>query len=712
MKNLCHCCLLLLFLLKSLSLHADQSNLMRDLEIVNYWNATISERFPVTYNHLLQGGYWNMPSARMGNEGEVAVGYSSVPPYRNFNLRVQLIDRLEISGNYRIFRGVDDPILTPMGFGDLSDKGANVKICIIHPEDSDYNVPGISIGFEDFMGTQNFRAQYIVATQVLLKQNLELSLGYGRHRIRGFFGGVTWIPFRTTCYPYLQGLALCAEYDATPYKRKSVEKHPGGRVKKSPINVGLKYRLWDQFDFSVSYVRGCAWAWSLSTYYDFGNTEGFLPKIHDPLPYKAPIITEPLGPRRPERMMAQDLLYALQRQGLQLLEATLDWDECGDQLLRLKIENDTYRVERDVKNRLNDILAALIPDDIDIVIVVIETDALPIQEYRFIMEYVRAYGDREIGIHELNVLSPMREVTFDHTCLSRRIFKQSLEWWNFELFPRTNTFFGSSKGKFKYALGLNVGINGFLFDSLYYSLRLGWAFISNLGEVSGVDRLNPSQLINVRTDIIKYYNQSGVCVDEAYLQKNWNLGKGFYSKAAVGHFEQEYGGVATEFLYYPVGQQWAVGIEGACLGKRKFSGIGFTDKVRKLHGFVPSYRKFVGSQFFLDLYYEWRQAKLDFKIMIGKFLANDYGVRYEVIRYFPSGMRIHCWYTMTNGRDRINDHTYYDKGVAISMPIDIFYTRTDRSRWGYGMSAWLRDVGVTAYTGMRLYDLIREQRVD
>ncbi|MCB1114447.1 MAG: YjbH domain-containing protein, partial [Chlamydiia bacterium] len=119
---------------------------------------------------------------------------------------------------------------------------------------------------------------------------------------------------------------------------------------------------------------------------------------------------------------------------------------------------------------------------------------------------------------------------------------------------------------------------------------------------------------------------------------------------------------------------------------------------------------FTGSQYFLNLYYRWFDANLDFKVSGGKFLANDYGVRFQVSRYFDSGLRIYAWYTLTNGGDQINGKTYYDKGVGFSMPLDIFYTHSDRERWGYGMSAWLRDVGVKAKTGRDLYEMITEER--
>jgi hypothetical protein len=356
------------------------------------------------------------------------------------------------------------------------------------------------------------------------------------------------------------------------------------------------------------------------------------------------------------------------------------------------------------------LLANLIPLNIDLVIVTMEGDAFPLQEYIFTMDVVREFNQRQIGAFELNVLTPLCEATPPDPYAETLIFETGRDWWEFDLFPKTNTYFGSSTGKFKYALGVNALFTGFLYNDLFYSLHLGYVAYSNIHDVKDMDKLNPSQLINVRSDIVRYYQQKGITVDEAYLQKNWNMGKGWFSRLSVGYFEIEYGGIAGEFLYYPVNSNWAFGIEGAVVKKRTVGGLGFTNKIRKLHAWTPSYQKFLGSQYFVDLYYEWKEAKIDFKLKAGKFLANDWGVRYEVSRYFQSGLRITLWYTQTNGHDRINGQTYYDKGAAFTMPLDIFYTHSDRNRWGYGMSAWLRDVGVTAFTGRELYELINDNR--
>jgi hypothetical protein len=103
-------------------------------------------------------------------------------------------------------------------------------------------------------------------------------------------------------------------------------------------------------------------------------------------------------------------------------------------------------------------------------------------------------------------------------------------------------------------------------------------------------------------------------------------------------------------------------------------------------------------------------ANMDFEVSLGKFLANDWGGRTQVSRYFPSGLRLSFWYTVTNAHDMINGKTYFDTGVGFSMPLDVFFTYSARSRWGYGMSAWLRDCGFRCTTGQSLYRTIQDMR--
>lgn len=710
---------LLLFFLQIFSLYSDPfslspleetHNLLQDLEIVEYWEKRGKESPPLFYNHLLQSGYFNMPSARMGEEGTLGFGFSWVPPYRNYNLHFQLFDRLEISGNYRIFSGISDPNLSQFGFGDYSDKGANIKLSIFQPRDSDYLLPGIAVGLEDFLGSKLFYSKYIIFTQLWPEHNLEASFGIGGERIQGVFGGIAWAPWHGNKSTFLEPLTFVAEYDATDYETPSKEPHPEARYKKSPINYGMKYRVADYWDASISHVRGDVVAGSLNLHYNLGKTEGFLPKTDEPHSYAAPVNVQKLGALRSKQSLAQEFVFAFEKQGFKILDLLLYPEKDHKTSLWIKIQNTKYNDKDEVHKRLCHLLKSLSPNNLSNISVTLEAGSIPCHTYVFRKIDLERMRERKSTYYELEVLTPLKEAWRPHKTLSEPIYHANKSPGSFFIKPRMRSFFGSAKGKFKYELGVASGIEGFLLDSLFYRCEASYTLNSTMEDLGSTDRLNPSQIINVQTDYILYRQDGNFSLDEAYIQKSWNMGKGFYSRVSCGHFQTLFGGAASEILYFPVNSPWAVGLEGAVINKRKYHGLKFAKQVRKLSGFHPSYEDYSGRQYFLDLYYDFSSANVDLKVSAGQFLAFDKGVRTEVSRYFENGLRISLWYTVTDGKDKINGETYFDKGVAFTMPLDIFYSHRSREKWGYSMSAWLRDVGVRSNTGRSLYSIIKEER--
>jgi hypothetical protein len=697
-----------------LNLYSQEScELIRDLQTVERIDQELNYQVPVTYNSFLQGGYINMPTARMGEEGEVGIGFSYVPPYHNYNVRCQPLSFLEITGNYRVFTGIPDPVFGSLGFGDYSDKGLNVKFGF-RPEDSDYKWPGLVLGFDDILGTRSFRSTYIVATQVFKQFNFNISLGYGFDRIHKLYGGIEWMPFYN-CYalPLFRTLSFVTEYDATNYTNPVREPHPDGRDRKTHWNIGLKYRIFDYFDLTTSYVRGHKFSFAVSAFYNFGDTEGFVPKKDDPLPYCYPTNNECIHPTfRPHHILAQEFNFALRDQGFLLMDMWLEHMTCKGKILRLKIYNEKWPTEPQVREHLNDIVSNLTPADIDFVYVVIEGEGFPVQEYHYNMIFVREYEACRINSCALAMLTPICELTQPDPCLSEKIFTHARDYIELLLLPRTYTAFGSATGKFKYSLGVTLGVKGFLYYDLYYEVLVGKDLVSQLHGLNDVDVLNPSQLINVKTCYTNYYKFNGFSIDKAFVQKIWNYGKGFYFRTAGGYFDIVYGGAAFEAIYCPIDSPWAIGFEYDMFWKRPVGGLKFTNHIRKLNGYIPTIVPYHGRQYYLDLYYSWRCPQIDFRLSVGQFMAFDYGVRYEVGKTFESGLRLYIWYTTTNAHDILNGHVYYDKGIGFSMPLDVFYTHSSRDRWGYKISAWQRDCGYRAPSGKRLYDIIQEQRIE
>lgn len=651
-----------------------------------------------------------MPSARMNTVGTAAVGFAYVPPYRNYAATIQALERLEFGVNYTTYVGIPDPAMGCMGFGDFTDRGANLKIAMLKKEDGFPYFPEISVGFEDFYGTKRFHAFYVVATKEFLDYNFEATVGWGKGRIKGWFGAVGWTPFRNSRIPGINRLTLLAEWDATDYENHWLE-HPDGRSVRTHLNVGLTTSLFDVLQLSVSSIRGEKVAASASLNYNLGDTKGFFPKVNNPSIYRSPIDTQPLGPLRSERELSHELAMAFAGQGLNVYRIYITTDENKGNALWIKMINIRYREERELKQRIESILAALTPTNIGTITVVIEADGVPTHEYRFRTVDLERLREGVIGDFEFQTLSPMREPTrapnpYEGTLLYHR----TKGIWTFTIRPRLLTFFGSATGKFKYSAGFVAGPEGYLFDQFYYKVQGAYNIKSSISDIGDMDMLNPSQIYNVRSDSIKYFQTNSVALEQAYIQRGFYIKNGWYGRIATGYFEPAYGGVAAELLYYPVGSNWAVGIEAAGVLKRKYHGLGFTTKIRKFNGYTPEFVDFIGYQYFLDLYYDIKLLNIDVKVSLGKFLARDMGARFEVGRYFPSGFRFSVWYTMTNAVDIVNCSRYRDKGIAFAIPLDFFLTKSSRTYIPYALSVWLRDTGARAATGKRLYPTLHEER--
>lgn len=688
----------------------EEDPLFRDLELIKKIDRELKDELPFFYNHSMMGGYFSMPSARMGKMGTMAAGYAYVPPYQIYGVNFQPFDRIELSANYRIYDGIVESNFGHEGFGDDAERIGNVKLGILMPQDGYLRMPSIAIGLEDFLGTKRFNSQYIVMTKQFLRGNLECTLGYGKKRIKGFFGGAAWTPLRRSHIPILKDITFLAEYDAYDYKKHTHE-HPSGRKVKSRINIGMKFIGWDVLQLSVSTIRGTNVAAMASLRYPLGSTDGIFPKVDDPSTYKSPINTEALGNLRTEQDLAQEIAFAFSDQGLDLYKAFFTYDEHANKELWLKIVNNRYREERIVRDRIQHVLAALTPSDVETIVVVIEADAVPCQTYRFRNQDLQRWRRAEISDFELEALSPMKDAAFEpHAYDTALIFQRCKPIWTFTIRPRLLTFFGSTKGKFKYNLSAVANQQGYLFDSVYYSLQGSYAIKSSFAGIGGKDRNNPSKLPNVRTDTLKYFQTNSFSMEQAFLQKSWNLGKGWFYRLAAGYFEPAYGGGATELLYYPVRSNWAIGLEYATVWKRRYHGIKFTNKIGEFKHGSQRQVPFIGIQYFLDFYYDFKPLNMDLIINIGQFLAKDFGVRTEVGRYFKSGLRFALWCTVTNGNDQVNGKKYFDKGFSFLIPLDVFLKQSSRSYVGYIMSAWLRDVGARAATGKRLYWTLEESR--
>lgn len=696
---------MLKFLLLLLSPYALLATLIDDLQVAAYWDRKMTESLPVTFNHLLSSGYFVTHSARMTRTGDVSVGGAHAPPYDHLNVRFQPFSHLELSANYRFFRGVEDRGLSPHGFGCYADRGANVKLALATPEQTGNRFPGIAVGIDDFMGSKKFTTAYVVGTQVLINYGLELSLGWGGGRYAhgptcGFFGGGLWFPFFDCDNRWTKGVGLALEVDPIHYKK---DPHPKGRTSAFPLNAGIHYLFSDMIDVSASWLRGKEFAAAGAIRCSLGSCTGFLPKLRDPPVYLGPEDHRCLGLERETLALIDALGAAFEEQGFCLTKASLDKGHLWISLINL-----CYRFEGQARCRFQHVLAALIPQNIVTVTVVVESYGLPCQQYVYCHDLLFRYEHDQIGPFEFDLLTPRCEATPPPAPLC---YYKRKHFYRFGLSPRFETFLGSRKGKFKYDLGLKGNCEGFLPYDIFYEAQLSYTAISTIKGLSDFDFYNPSQLPNVLTDYVNYRKAHTVTTDKLYLQKMWNLRRGWFVAASGGYFQVNYAGISGELLWYPVCSYFALGIEGALLKKRRYTGLGFQDKLRKLKGYHPTFIPYTTlQQTFLSLYLDIPEWNLAGKVSAGRFLAGDLGFRFEATRTFESGVRVGGWITVTNAYDKVHGENYYNKGIAIEFPLDLFLRKSCRKVWNYGMAAWLRDAGAFIPTGKSLFEIVNRER--
>ncbi|NBO24146.1 MAG: hypothetical protein EBU93_02780 [Chlamydiae bacterium] len=649
---------------------------------------------PTIYNTHFITGYINMPSGKMNEMGTNLVGYSFFYPYQNIGVNFQIFPFFEAALNYKIFIDKPEDHFGSYGFGDDADRMANMKFAFDPKRYFGVNLPIVAIGLDDFYGSQRFFTPYIVVTQLWPDEGVEASIGYGFQRMKGAFFGLNYSPFLSSHSIFLKGSTFILEYDNIDYAHSQKE-HPLAKTIKSRFNCGYQLSLFNCLQFKVASFRGEKVVLQGGIHYNFGQTTGLFPKTQDPNFYTFPKNYEEIGHLRSEKEAAYLLADALLDQGFFVTEIFLTTDEKLQLVFQVHLINLRYWRNEEVKERITSIVEHQFPENVQKIIVTIDENSIPCESYIF---------EKSQKPKLVEAIQPPD--SYDGKQLFYR--KKTVASWLIR--PRLLSFFGSTSGKYKYALSLIGGPQGYLFDQIYYKVLMSYNLQSSIDDLSDIDFYDPSQLLCVRSDSVRYFQKQSFSLEQAYLQRGFNLGKGFYFRTALGYFEPAYAGVGVEALYFPVSSSFAVGVEAASVLKRNYKGLGFQSKVRKLNGLKKEYVPFVGIQYFLDGYYYFKPFDLEFKISIGQFLAKDKGVQIDIAKYYQSGLRIGYWMTITNAKDTVHDQIYYNKGISFSLPLDIFLTKSSRNFLGYGLAFWLRDSGAKALTGKELYPTLIRAR--
>jgi len=638
-----------------------------------------------------QSGLISMPDARIAPEGTWRTGYSYLNPYPAVWTNLAILPWLE--GNFRFTRIMYAPqpfADRPDGnYGDYKDKSFDLKLRVL-PEREWW--PQVALGVHDIEGTGLFSAFYGVASKKL--GDFDLTLGYGRKRIDGAFGGIRWQPER------LGNWSVVAEYDAYDYPNDRFAAQSGAAEYRKSAALGLEYRekWWGAKAFAAHGEAGVN-AWVSIPLHE----TNWVPKVDEPAPYTK------INPRPTERQWAEDRAHrarlerALLAQDFRAVRLGYSNGRLEAELTNTRISSMPRAVGRAARTMLS-----FAPLEVRELRITWLQAALPLATYEFAdarllqryfngmatrkdlaqtvaVAYARPGGGEE-GADRDAALEAFEEPLPEGIVVDREVpqlfgFRgENVLGGRFRLRPGLSTFFNDPSGALKYDLSALATWDRPLGARTVF---LSEAKLTLAENVSDVTQASNSLLPHVRTDVAEYKRGSDFKLLRALVNRYYHPAPRLYARASAGIYEEMYSGVGGQVLYLPRDGGWSADLAVDAVRQRDFKGwFGTRDydtvtaiaslNYRMAHGVTGTLRA-------------------------GRFLAKDEGVRVELKRRFASGFEVGAWYTVTNGNDVTSpgspDSPYYDKGIYMQMALNAMITRDTRITANMGLAPWTRDVG-------------------
>ncbi len=659
-------------------------------------------------------GLINMPDARIGSEGEFSSGYAWYRPYSAIWLNLAFTDWLEPSFRYTRIAYVDAGFSEEENrrYGSYKDKSAGAKIKLI-PEGPWW--PAFAVGKTDLTSvadnTQLYSSTYWTASKQL--GPLDLTLGRGRGRIDGYFGGVRWQP--TEKLP----LKLVVERDVNNYSNDIGAAQSGAAKRKKGLAYGLEYD-WGGFSTQLSYQHNVV---GLNVYTTASfNTRRFNPWIDEPKPFLDPVPrpTQAQWESNPEFRSA--LISALYKDDFRSIKL-----QYRDGFLQVSLSNRRISNMSRAAGRAARILLAHAPVETRQINITYTLAELPVADYQFVnLDALRDYFWGIIPRSQLaesvrvSLASPDSKIEDDEAEEALRGAKQADNesvvktkgeataiavrnqdpyQSGYSIRPYTGFMFNDPSGALKYSLSLLGSARKRFEGNWVVEGGLRMDLLENLSDVS---RASNSELPHVRSDVSDYAKAGRLQLSRLLVSKYAQLGKGIYGRASAGIYERMFNGVGGQIAYFPEQSPWALDWS--------------IDEVRQRdpQGWFKM-RNYSTLTSLLSLHYRLTES-LTLTSRAGRFLARDEGVRFEIGKRYNSGIEVGGWYTWTNGNDITKPGSptspYHDKGIYILIPLESLFTRDTQATAGFAIAPWTRDVGQMVDSPGDLYPMFRRSIID
>lgn len=653
-------------------------------------------------NAMGRPGLVEMPTAEVAPDGQLALSYTNFGNVNRTTLTFQMAPRL--SGSFR-YTGIK-------GFGDDSETywGRSFDISYLLLNEGTYR-PAVAIGLQDFMGTDVFGGEYIVATKSL-GDKLRVTGGLGWGRLGSYqplgvsFGSRDDIEDKTSGTPnfdqWFRGdvaafggltyqvndkLTVLAEYSSDAY---TAEEESGVFMHKSPFNIGLDYKLGQNSSLTAFFLHGDEVGLKISTGLNpkspkiSGGLESApLPvrprpsRASDPIGWSGEWVTEVGDPSGIRSALGQ----AMAAEGLVLEAMSLTATRA-----EVQFRNTRYGAHAQAIGRLARMMTRSFPPSVETFVLTEVLDGVPVHSTVLPRSKLEAY-EFEPARKMLEAASFVDPLTLDRDPMVavETVYPQKL--WSVAPYAAVSIFDPKS------SVQLDYGIRG----QISYEVAPGFSFDAAASyrisdDISdGGDDISDSNLPAVRTSLPDYDNRLSV----EKLTANWynRPAENLFGRVTVGYLETMYGGVSGELLWKKPNSSFALGAEVNYVVQRDFEDTFDFQDYDTVTGHVSAYYAFDGGF----------HGRLD----VGRYLAGDWGTTLSVDREFNNGWRVGAYATLTDVPfDDFGDGSF-DKGIRITVPSAWFAGTPTTERNDFVIQSLTRDGGARLNVDGRLYDRVR-----
>ncbi len=634
-------------------------------------------------------GLMETPTARILKENRYRFGASQVHPYRVYYIGLGVLDRLEVNGRVTEILGVKaSDSSTWSGYGNYKDKAIDFKIQVAREQ---MYTPAIALGVMDPHGTRIFASQYVVASKQVYPFDFTLGFGNGRFgknvlpaqgegfkmemfqdtrqwlKDSQFFGGVQFAPS--------EKFAFMVEYSPVKYEKQTADPARQEYFMKPPsshFNFGLRWRPFQWSEVGVSYQRGDQIGVNFSMTFDIGNP---LVPIYD-RPYRE-------GAKDRNAPICERVTRGLAMSGFSDIAVYTG----GGDTLTIEAQNDKYFYSTRAIGVILKVLAGILPRDIGGIDIILHRNGVPLLKFSTTLPDIVDLQRERMELWEFYLVSRMDTTVSE---LSGKTGKYK-KFFNYGIKPDIKGFLNDPSGFFKY----RAGVAGWLSANPWK----GGTVLSELlaYPLNTVSSSNEPLSRPVRSDIVPYLEEN-VILSRLMYNQIFKTGSEIYAKFAAGILEVEYAGFDGEIAKPLQNGRFIVGASGSITKKREV-GKAFELKKNDVRDYY--------STAFLTGRLNIPEKEFAVDIMAGQFLAGDKGMRVTVSK-FIKGVTIFAWYSITDTsifKDSSN-RGYHDKGIGVSIPMNLFTGTDSRSTYSYAIAPWTRDVAQDIDHAWNLFDYI------